>query len=671
MHLYVTETPLLAARLSRALNLSRPESTVFCTGGPMLAADLRPLREALIGKRSPFIRKFEFRPRGNAVIQLKLKQLNTLASQAKKIFWVSYPSPESELHYRHLIAYLRCAPCSVRVLCASAHPSAIRHAILHPAYARQTLPLYRAAYCRMVADAWMGYIVSYEVSRSFKSYQTNDPEQSNVGKDAGNSLVSSSGISLCEAHSCALNSFQQITAGRLQWPVLKWIHDRISQKTTARIQQFRTDTGKWITVFNADKLHAIKGVRFNVLKIIKSGPPPLLYTGDELLRDLICRYGIGHQSALAQMEELFEHGNISWPHTTIPFLAQPGEDEYVAKIKQWSAESGQPYKEISDTGAGSHLFRLSAKAAEHGITAIFPPSKQQLHTVYQIIARRCLVAFTGQRSGITESMVFQAVGMADYLYADISLFDQWKEGMTFSGQLRQDGLSNAPKRGEVLAMMASAGEGSGQAELWTGQVENVTGLGRVPNRNRIIDQLISNNYLRETDGKLVLTTAGEALVSAFGNSPLMDINSACAVESKIRQIREGNLEPAKFLDYWQKELTTQISMLTLSPVNVFPGRSGGGGYHNKAACIRQITETPCPQCRKYGTEVNDDGVRHRECGLYIARMQFGKRLSWNQLRLLCIRGSTHILNGFNVKDGRKRKGNVHLNEQASTEFRAC
>ncbi|EWG08298.1 MAG: reverse gyrase [Candidatus Aramenus sulfurataquae] len=248
--------------------------------------------------------------------------LRNLALEADEIFIGTDPDIEGEKIAWDI--YLNLRPYNPNIQRAEFHEvtrRAIIEALNNPR--KFSLPLLQSQLVRRVEDRWIGFKLSKKLQIEFWKEECNK-----LGKP------------------CTEN--RNLSAGRVQTPVLGWVIDRYNQynNTRRKVYVIRAFDSISVLVTRQSKMNKNSKLILTIDRIddVKEefGPLPP-YTTDALLSDSSNFYGISAQETMKIAQELFEMGLITYHRTDSTRISSVGISIAESYLKQ---TLGEKYKEV-------------------------------------------------------------------------------------------------------------------------------------------------------------------------------------------------------------------------------------------------------------------------------------------------------------------------------------
>ena len=445
------------------------------------------------------------------------------------------------------------------------------------------------------------------------------------------------------------------------------------------------------------KKHAIQpnspGVVTSVQQKDKRIPPPQLHSLSTLQATANRRWKMSPANVLKTMQNLYEKKLVTYPRTDsrhittseFAYLVDQVED-YQSLIKQpFPVHSRQPKKRYVDNAKVKEHYAIimTKKVPTEAALAKLPPNERKL---YEEIVRTTLAMFHTDylytETKITtdvNNLPFFTTGKTERDLGWKALFPSTKkEKEETLPPLRQnepvnskigihEGQTTPPKpytEGQLITLMKTCGkfvEDNEETEI----LKEIEGLGTEATRSGIIETIKKHDYIQVTKNIVSLTDKGRILCEAIEGSLLASPSMTAKWETYLRKIGNGdgaanhflsNIE--KFLDSLIQNVPGQIESTTFQ-VQSIPSTA--------RSTKRNVEVAPCPTCGKgmivtrkdfYGCTAYKEGCKQTFPGIFLK-----KKITPTQVKLLCTKGQTNVINGFVAKNGNKFNATLKLEGQ--------
>lgn len=448
------------------------------------------------------------------------------------------------------------------------------------------------------------------------------------------------------------------------------------------------------------------GVITSVVKQDKKIPPPQLHSLSTLQATANRLWKISPADVLKTMQGLYEKKLVTYPRTDSRHIT-PNEFAYiVGQVEDYQRLINQPFPIASRTPSKRYVD--SSKVQEH--YAIIPTKK--------IPSMSVLGRLSPTERNLYEEIIRTTLGMfhTDYLYTETKVTTDvnglpfftpgktevdkgWKalfvrssnekekeeptlpplkEQESVSSKIEiKEGKTTPPKpytEGQLIAMMKTCGkliEDKDETEI----LKEVEGLGTEATRSGIIETLKRHNYIKVTKNIVSITDKGRVLCQAIEGNLLSSPSMTAKWENYLRKIGNGEGSQDRFLGSIAKFIYSLINetpnqLKTKNITIKLPPREPSSKY----AKFKQEPIAPCPKCgqgsivaRKnfYGCTNYKNGCTQTFNGFFLK-----KKITPSQIKLLCTKGITNTIKGFEAENGQKFDAKLALEEgKVKLEFK--
>ncbi|NPA47105.1 MAG: reverse gyrase [Thermococci archaeon] len=389
---------------------------------------------------------------------------------------------------------------------------------------------------RRIEDRWIGFELSQELQRVFEN--------------------------------------RNLSAGRVQTPVLGWIIERYKEFTESetRFVGLKLKNGLQVTVdagpVDKKSIPEIKEVRVKKVRIetkeLQPAPP---YTTDSMLKDASTFLRLSAPQAMRLAQDLFELGLITYMRTDSTHVSNTGIEvakEYIVqeigeeffRPRHWGEEGAheaiRPTRPI-DTGRLIQLVR-------DGVIILARNLTRDHYRLYDMIFRRFMTSQMPPAEIRYEEVVIDT-GIGEVTidgYVEI-LKDGWTK-------LRSPPLRKIPpmEEGQVIEVEEMKTWKAPKVSLYTqGDVISMMkqrGIGRPSTYAKIVSTLMRRGYVFETRGKkkLVPTEKGMKVYHYLMQKykPLVNEDRTRELERKMDLIEEGKVDYIRVLQELYNEIRT-------------------------------------------------------------------------------------------------------------------
>lgn len=488
--------------------------------------------------------------------------------------------------------------------------------------------------------------------------------------------------------------------GRVQTPTLALVCRRFIENRDFKPEQYwriRITTesrGTAFQVISDDKFDSYgeaeslrKRASIGMLKVTsvektqKTIPAPLLYDLTALQQDASRLYDMNPDETLNITQKLYESKLVTYPRTGSRFISHDVLKTIRSRIHNLADNSSNPQihtaalrlsendarlntRSVNDTKVTDHHALLIEKTAPGTLSA-----KEQ--RIYDLIALRMCEAFSPSCETEVYSCRFEC---ADHGFSASStrvLVTGWKsvrgeekkdskqtdpdtlpeqslpelqEGMllpvnkaeSVQGQTKPKPLYTMDT---LLEAMKTAGKATDDDEIKAALKD--IGIGTPATRAAIITGIMDvRKYIKKDGKKIIPTESGMEVYQMVKDLSIASVDLTGRWEIALTMIADGQMQHTDFdsrIRLFTKQITQQILSIPIAD------------SIRQAAQAENIT---CPCCGAV-VKVWDNNARctNGDCGLYMNRTMFGKKLSENAAKQLLETGQTNFIKGFVSKSG--------------------
>lgn len=397
----------------------------------------------------------------------------------------------------------------------------------------------------------------------------------------------------------------------------------------------------------------------------KTEAAPLLYNTTQLQIACSKKYDWSADKTQKVMQQLYEAHLISYPRTSsehlteamIPevkdtielLLKMPEYAQYI--IPQWADFSKRHF---DDSKVGSHTAVIPTKSVPPNLRGL---SEDEIK-LYDIVARSIIkiiypkAEFDDTIAKIAvDKHIFKATGTvitAEGWYAvdgkpEAKKLPPLSEGQELQGEYKlTEGATEPPKRyteAELLATMELAGQRLEDEEARTLMKLQKKGLGTDATRGPILKSLFDKEYIAKKGKSIYPTELGMHLIKCLPVQELKSADYTGELEKQLHLIALGKSSYDKYIAFIKKKTAEWYKQIAESEDIKF------------TSSAEQII---CPFCGKYLIK-HDWGygcTGYKEgCKFHINKAIAGKKITENQVIMLCKSGRTAIIKGFKSKSG--------------------
>lgn len=489
-----------------------------------------------------------------------------------------------------------------------------------------------------------------------------------------------------------------LSVGRVQTPTLRLIVDRdqeIRAFTPTPYWQlavtFRAEKGQYVGIWvrgqGKDSLdrftsreeaeavaakirHASEGLVHSIEKKRVTVHPPLLFSLNDLQKEANRRFGLTAQVTLDGAQSLYEKHLISYPRTDARHVTQAIGSSFKSRLQGLLASSAyQGLAESLPTPLPIKRLVNEAKVAAAGHYAVIPTGtlpknlSEREAKIFDLIARRFIASL--MPPGTDErTLVITAVDAENFQTRGTTVIDPgWRIALMAlpedkaddSGDSKGEGTTKIPPglkknqkvaiaNGEVQAKETKAPPALNDASLLA--LMEKFGLGTPATRARIVEVLLTRDYIERVKKALVSTEKGRALLTVVPED-IQNPDMTGNWESRLEAIAEGKDDPALFLRDIRLYTQEIVDQAKKQQAHVIASDLG-----------------LCPLCRSGQVIAGTKGYgcsRWREgCHFTIWRQIAGKKITENQVKTLLAGKTTALLKGFKSKAGKSFSAKLRL-----------
>lgn len=426
----------------------------------------------------------------------------------------------------------------------------------------------------------------------------------------------------------------------------------------------------------------------------KRTPPPLLHALSTLQATANRLWKTSPANVLKTVQNLYEKKLVTYPRTDSRHITQ-NEFSYLARqVESYQNLIGKPFSVTSLSPKKRYVD--GSKVQEHH--AIIPTKKIPSESVVNKLS--------SLERNIYEEIIRTTLAMfhTDYLYTETKITTEvndlpffttgkterdkgWKDLFTRTTKKNDkdaitlpliheqekvqskieitEGKTKPPKpytEGQLIAMMKTCGKLVDNKEETT-ILKEVEGLGTEATRSGIIETIKRHNYIKVTKNIVSITDKGRLLCQAIDGNLLSSPSMTAKWESYLRKIGNGEGTEVKFLNNISKfiqslldDVPGQLDSHKIDPTLI---TASSGRTRKSAICL-------CPTCKKgqiiahkgfYGCTEYRNGCKQTFPTIFLK-----KKLTPNQIKSLCVNGSTNMIKGFVSKQDKKFNAKLSLDK---------
>lgn len=400
----------------------------------------------------------------------------------------------------------------------------------------------------------------------------------------------------------------------------------------------------------------------------KTKSAPLLFNTTQLLIAASKTFGWDSEKTSKIMQSLYDKKFMSYSRTSTEHLTDAMKSEVtltiqkLLKMPEYSKYSLDKWtaftkRHFDDSKVGSHTAIIPTLNVPENLDDFSEDEKQ----LYDLLAKSVIrmiypkAEFDDTTAIITVDgkHTFKATGRVitnDGWYAvdarpasDNSL-PVLSENQELSGKYAlKKGETEPPKRyteAALLSAMETAGQKIEDEEARTLMKMQKKGLGTDATRAPILKSLFAKNYIALKGKSIYPTELGMYIIDSLPVADLKSAEMTGELEKKLNDIAVGKADYDEFIRSIKETAANWFSIIA------------------KAESKQFVSETEkqlvCPFCGKklhkfdwgYGCSGHKDG-----CKFSVGNTVAGKKITENQIILLCKNGRTNIIKGFKSKNG--------------------
>lgn len=398
----------------------------------------------------------------------------------------------------------------------------------------------------------------------------------------------------------------------------------------------------------------------------KTEAAPLLYNTTQLQIAASKKLDWTAEKTTKVMQELYEAKYMSYPRTSTEHLTVEMQPEVkrtiekLLKLKEYAQYAVEPFAEFTkrhfdNSKVGSHTAVIPTENVPESLEKLNEDERK----LYDLLARSLIkiiypkAEYDDTTAKITVGEhVFKATGKTvtkDGWYAvdgkaEAKTLPQLSEGQELQGEYKlTEGETEPPKRyteAELLAAMELAGQKLEDEEARTLMKLQKKGLGTDATRAKILKELFNKEYLDRKGKAIIPTELGTYIIDSVPVNELKSAEFTGELEKQLNDIATGS---ASYEDYIKRIKAKTAEWYKLI-----------ADSDSKTFTSTKDESLKCPLCGKpvrkldwgYSCTGYKDGCQFRINGTIS-----GKKITENQVVMLCKNGRTMIIKGFKKKSG--------------------
>ena len=398
----------------------------------------------------------------------------------------------------------------------------------------------------------------------------------------------------------------------------------------------------------------------------KSEAAPLLYNTTQLQIAASKKLNWTAEKTQKVMQDLYEAKYMSYPRTSTEHLTVEMQPEVkrtiekLLKLKEYAQYAVEPFAEFTkrhfdNSKVGSHTAVIPTENVPESLDKL----NEDERMLYDLLARSLIKIIypkaeyddTTAKIAVGEH-VFKATGKIvtnDGWYvvdgkAEAKTLPPLSEGQELHGEYKlTEGETEPPKRfteAELLAAMELAGQKLEDEEARTLMKLQKKGLGTDATRAPILKELFSKEYLDRKGKAIIPTELGTYIIDSVPVNELKSAEFTGELEKQLNDIATGSASYEEYIKRIKAKTAEWYKLIADSDSKTFTS--------TKDEALK------CPLCGKpvrkldwgYSCTGYKDGCQFR-----INATISGKKITENQVTMLCKNGRTMIIKGFKKKSG--------------------
>jgi DNA topoisomerase-3 len=501
---------------------------------------------------------------------------------------------------------------------------------------------------------------------------------------------------------------QVLSIGRVQTPTLAMIVERQLEienfqpvpyweiKTLYRDTVFPATSGRFQKPEDAQTvLQEISGIDLYIGKIEtkKSNEhPPRLFDLTSLQVECNRKFSLSADDTLRTIQSLYEKKVTTYPRVDTTFLSDDIYKKVPSILKNMKGYEPltQPIIEAGKIRKSKKVFD-NKKITDHH--AIIPTGQNRIdlteieRKVFDMVCRRFIAVFYPDCEA-ANTTVEATIGKHDFKATGKQILKPgWRVVFQSENQedKSEDRILPAFTTGEhgphepdlqekqtqppayyteatLLRAMETAGKNMDDDELRELMKEN--GIGRPSTRANIIETLFRRRYIQKERKRLVATPTGVDLIASIENDLLKSAELTGQWERKLRQIENGELDIARFMEEMKQMVSEVINQVKSSPrkqITILEDEEKlkakakeEARQQKKKEAAKAAEDIACPQCGNgkllKGNSAWGCSDWKNGCRFTIPFELFGKKLTDKQLVTLATKKKSPTIKGFTYED---------------------
>lgn len=412
----------------------------------------------------------------------------------------------------------------------------------------------------------------------------------------------------------------------------------------------------------------------------KTEAAPLLYNTTQLQIAASKKLNWTAEKTQKVMQQLYEAKYMSYPRTSTEHLTEEMKPEVkrtiekILKMKEYAQYAIEPMAEFTkrhfdNSKVGSHTAIIPTENVPESLDVLNEDERQ----LYDLLARSLIKIIypkaeyddTTVKIAVKEH-IFKASGRVvtnDGWYVvdgkgEAKVLPPLSEGQELTGQYKlTEGVTEPPKRyteAELLAAMELAGQKLEDEEARTLMKLQKKGLGTDATRAPILKELFAKEYIARKGKSLFPTELGIYIIDSVPVNELKSAEFTGELEKQLNDIAIGKESYDEYIKQIKAKTAEWYSIIAQS--------------ENKTFTSSKEQQLICPLCgkavKKRDWGYSCDGFKEG-CKFSINAMIAGKKITENQVAMLCKNGRTMIIKGFKSKSGSTFDAYLYFDKNAN------
>lgn len=413
--------------------------------------------------------------------------------------------------------------------------------------------------------------------------------------------------------------------------------------------------------------------------------PPPLHDLTSLQKTANSRYGMTADETLKNAQSLYEKKLLTYPRTGSRYITDDVMETMVSRLKQLVSEPllGPHADALLKNGPSRRCVKPDKVSDHHALLTEAGKAEGMTETekkIYLLVAERMIEAMS---SPCIEDVMTVKLKASDIMFtaSGTTVVDAGWKSVRKDPSAKQETADESEDKNQklpqmregdklvldkaelvkgitkpkpihtestLLAAMETAGkelEDQGLKEAMKG-----CGIGTPATRAAIIETIKKRGYVKTDGKKLIPTESGLAVWKLTKDMLIADVAMTGEWEQALEEISRSNLSEGLFKERireYASHVTEQIF------IKEIPSETGSMEDTDEKAT--------CPLCGKE-MSIRDEFAKchNKDCGLYMNRTAFGKKLGKKTVKKLLENGTTGIVRGLKGKSGKEFEARLKL-----------